>query len=182
MFEKLEQMDKRTIVRLAIAAIVGILIFGAITNGIHQSGWNEGYTAGLMVNNGDGAKTAAPLLTNPGVYGPAAQWHGGYGWGGHSGFGFIGGVFRFLFFGFLIMMAFKFFAFRRWRHQGGGPDGGQGGPWQHRGGPWGQHRGPWGQQPGQQPEQPQATQGNNPTGNAPQATENKPENISWINV
>ena len=42
MFERLEQMDKRTIVRLAIAAIVGILIFGAITNGIRQAGWNDG--------------------------------------------------------------------------------------------------------------------------------------------
>ncbi len=180
MFERLEQMDKRTIVRLAIAAIVGILIFGAITNGIHQAGWNEGYTAGLMVNNGDGVKTVAPLLANPDTYGPAAQWHGGYGGGGGHSFGFIGGIFRFLFFGFLIMLAFKFFAFRRWRHQGGGQNGGQGGPWQ--GGPW-QHRGgPWGQQPGQQPEQPQAAQPSNPAGTAPQPAENKPENVSWINV
>lgn len=180
MFERLEQMDKRTIVRLAIAAIVGILIFGAITNGIRQAGWNEGYTAGLMVNNGDGPKAAAPLLTNPGVYGPAAQWHGGYGWGGHGGFGFIGGVFRFLFFGFLIMMAFKFFAFRRWRHQGGWHNGGQGGG---QGGPWGHHRGgPWGQPQGPQAEQPKAEQGNGPAANAPQSAENKPENISWINV
>jgi hypothetical protein len=175
MFERLEQMEKRTVVRLAIAAIVGILLFGAIAGGIHQAGWNEGYTAGLLANGGDNAKALTPYLTNPGAYGP-------HGWGGH-GFGFIGGILRFLFFGFLIMMAIKFFAFRRWCHHNGGPggwhNGGQGGQWQ--GGPW-QH-GPWGQQQqGEQPGQPQPQQGSGPAGSPLPPTENKPQNTSWINV
>ena len=175
MFERLEQMDKRTIVRLAIAAILGILLFSAITGGIHQAGWNEGYTAGLLAGGGDNAKALTPYLANPGAYGP-------HGWGGHS-FGFIGGIFRFLFFGFLIMLVLKFFAFRRWRMHNdwhgeqGGRDGWQGGPWQH--GPWGHHHG---QQQGEQPEQAQPSQGSGPSGAPVQPTEHKPQNTSWINV
>jgi hypothetical protein len=168
MFERLENMDKRTIVRLAIAAIVGILLFSAIVGGIRQIGWNEGFTAGLLASGGDNAKTLTPYLANPGGYGPHG-W-GGYGWAGH-GIGFIGGFFRFLFFGFLIVLALKFFAFRRWRHDG----------W-HNGGQGGWHGGPWQQHHGQQPGQPQAEQGGSPAGAPAQPTENKPQNTSWINV
>ena len=71
----------------------------------------------------------------------AARGYGASSWDGHGWhpFGIIGGFFRFLFFGFLIMLAFKFFAFRRWaRH--GYPGGQPGGPWGHHGRHhWGQH-------------------------------------------
>lgn len=175
MFERLESMDKRTLVRLGVAAVIGILLFSAMASGIHQAGWNQGFTAGLLASGGDNAKAVAPYLAYQNGYGP----HGG---GGH-GIGLIGGIFRFLFFGFLIMVVVKFFAFRRWRMHNGwhnGPQGPwQGGPWQH--GPW-QH-GPWGQQQGQQPGQAQPQEGGgNPASSAPQPEEHKPQNTSWTNV
>ena len=155
--------------RQAVAAVIGILLFSAIAGGIHQAGWNQGFTAGLLAGGGDGAKAVTPYLNAPYAYGPH--------YGGWHGFGFIGGIFRFLFFGFLIMMAFRFFAFRRWRHHNGGHDGwhngGHGGPWQ---------RGPWGQPQGQQPGQSQPEQSSGPSGNPAQPAENKPQNTSWINV
>jgi len=157
---RLEAAEARSI-GLGIAVVVGILLFGAIASGIRQVGWNEGFTAGLLASGGDGAKAVTPYLANPGGYGP-------HGWGGH-GFGFIGGIFRILFFGFLIMLAFKFFAFRRWRMQ----QGWQGGPGQH--GPWGHHH-------EQHPGHPQPEQSNTPAGSPPQPEENKPQNTMWINV
>ena len=168
MFEKLESMDKRTLVRLAIAVVLGLLVFGAIAGGIRQAGWNEGFMIGQLASSGgDGAQAIAPQL----------GYHGSYGvhrWGGH-GFGLIGGFFRFLFFGFLIMLAFKFFAFRRWGMHRGGPGGWHGG-WH---GDRGQH-GPWGEPQNQQPGQPQQT--TPAAGAAPQPDENKPQNTSWTNV
>jgi len=175
MFERFEQMDKRTLVRLAIAAVLGILLFSTIVGGIHQAGWNQGFTAGLLAGGGENAKAVAPYLAAPGVYRP-------HGWGGH-GSGFIGGFLHFLFFGFLIMMALKFFVFRRWRmHNGwhgeqGGRCGWQGGPWQH--GPWGHHHG----QPQDKPEgESRSEPGSGPCASPAQPTEHKPQNTSWINV
>jgi hypothetical protein len=161
MFERFQNMDRQTRIGLAVAAIVGILLFGVIAGVIRQAGWNEGFLYGLLADGGDGAKAVTPYLTHRYGYGP-------HGWGGH-GFGFIGGIFRFLFFGFLLLMFFKFLGFWRWRMHGG-----------RFGGPHWQHHGPWGQPPYAQP---QPEQQGGQAANAPtQPDENKPQNTSWINV
>ncbi|MDQ3249370.1 MAG: hypothetical protein M3Q45_09200, partial [Chloroflexota bacterium] len=151
MFEKLQKMDRRTLISLAVAVVLGILVFSAIAGGIRQAGWNEGFLIGQLAGgeSGEGAKTVAPYLAYRGGYGQ-------HGWGGHGG-GFLGGFFRFLLFGFLIMTAFKFFAFRRWRMHGGQPWGRHGG-W-HNGWQGGHgQQGPWGQPQGQPQAQPQPEQ------------------------
>jgi hypothetical protein len=152
--------------RWALIAIALVLLL-SVGSALHNAGWSQGYTQGLftgslLTSGAEGGKVA-PYLLNQNGYG----WHGG-----HS-FGVIGGFFRFLFFGFLIMLAFRFFAFRRWHmHKGeNGKHGGHGGPWQH--GPWGRHH-------SQQAEQPQP--GNAPAAEAPQPSEHKPQNTSWIDV
>jgi len=171
MFEKLQSMDKRTLVGLAVATIVGILVFSAIAGGIRQAGWNEGFMIGQLAasSSGDGAKAIAPYLA-------ARGGAGAHGWGGH-GVGFFGGFFRFLFFGFLIMMAFRFFGFARWRMHSGNQWGGRGG-W--HGGP-GQH-GPWGHHQAQPTEPTQPEQASNLAGGAAQPSESKPQNTGWIDV
>ena len=133
MWERLEKMDRRTLVAMVVAVVLGIMLFGAISSGIRQAGWNEGFLVGQLSSSTEGGQAVQPYL--------AARGYGANGWGGHGWhpFGIIGGFFRVLFFGFLIMLAFKFFAFRRWaRH--GYPGGQPGGPWGHHGRHhWGQH-------------------------------------------
>ena len=96
MFEQFKNMDRRTGLALAVAVLVSILAFGAIAGVIRQSGWNEGFMYGLTAGGGDSAKAVAPYLSQHGGYGP-------HGWGWHP-FGFIGGIFRFFFFGFLLLI------------------------------------------------------------------------------
>ena len=183
MFERIKQLDRQTLITLILAGVLGIFLFSAITGSIRQAGWNEGYTAGLLTNNGassgeprgESAKVEAPAVS-PRSSNPASvpgQYPGGYyrgyearGWGWHP-FGFIGGFFRFLFFAFLFIMLFKLIAFRHWRMHGGPP-------WHH-------HRhGPWGQGPSQQPEnQPD----NRPAGQQPgQPVSNPAQPNDWVNV
>ncbi len=137
MWERLEKMDRRTLVAMVVAVIAGILIFGAIASGIRQAGWNEGFLVGQL-SSGATSATEGTQAVNSYL---ATRGYSVHSWGGHGWhpFGIIGGFFRFLFFGFLIMLAFKFFAFRRWaRH--GYPGGQPGGPWGHHGRHhWGQH-------------------------------------------
>ena len=157
MFEQFKNMDRRTALALAVAALVSILAFGAIAGVIRQAGWNEGFLYGMLASGGDGAKAVTPYLAPHGGYGP-------HGWGWHP-FGFIGGIFRLFFFGFLLLMFFKFIGFWRWRMHGG-PHG----PWQH---------GPWGQPPSSQP-QPEA--GSKPADSPAPPSENQPQNTSWTRV
>ena len=124
MFERLEKMDRRSLVAIAIAVVVGILIFSGIASGIRQAGWNEGFLVGLLSGGTEGGQAMNPYL--------AMRGYGIHGWGWHP-FWIVGGIFKFFFFGFLMMMLFKFFAFRRWGHRYGYP----GGPEGH----WGRH--PW---------------------------------------
>jgi hypothetical protein len=159
MFERFQNMDRQTRIGLIVAAVVGILLFGAIAGVIRQAGWNEGFLYGLLASGGDGAKAVTPYLTHPGGYGP-------HGWGWHP-FWFIGGFFKFLFFAFLLMIFFKFIGFWRWRMHGGQFDG-----------PHWHHQGPWGQPPYQQP----GAQGGNPADAPTQPEEHKPQNTSWTNV
>ena len=158
MFEHLRTMDRQTRVALIVAGVIGILLFGAIAGVIRQAGWNEGFLVGLLAGHGDGSAQLAPYLAQPG--------YGLHGWGWHP-FGFIGGIFRLLFFGFLIMLLLKFIGFRRWRMHGG-PNGGH---WQHYG-PW--QGGPW--------QQSQPEQGSKPAEGPSQPAENRPQNTSWTNV
>jgi len=179
MLERLKQLDRQTVILLVLAGLVGILLFGAVSGGIRQAGWNEGYMAGLLTNGGEQAKAVTPYLAARGGY----PGYGMHGWGGH-GVGFIGGFFRFLFFLFMVMIFFKFLGFLRWRmHSGFG--GGHG--WHHhQHGPWGRHHGPWGQQQwqpyGQQPNQPQPEQGNQAPQPAPQPEGQAPQPASWVKV
>jgi hypothetical protein len=156
MFDRFKNMDRQTVIGLAVAAIVGILLFGAIAGAIRQAGWNEGFMFGLLANGGETAKTVTPYLNHRYGYGP-------HHWGGH-GFGFFGGIFRFLFFGFLVVMFFKLLGFWRWRMHGG---------------PHWHHHGPWGHPPYGQP---QPEQGSKPAASPTQPDENKPQNTSWTNV
>lgn len=172
MFERIKEMDRRTLIPLLLAGVIGILLFSTIAGGIRQAGWHEGFMVGLLAGGGEQAKAVAPALTHGGYPG----FYGGHGWGWHP-FGFIGGFFRFLFFGFLLMMFVKFIAFRRWRMHGGHP-------WHHhQHGPWGQH-GQWGPQPdqpyGQQPGQPQAEQAPQPPPAQPETP--TPQPVSWVKV
>ncbi len=189
MFERIKQMDRQTVITLVLAGVVGIFLFSAITGGIRQAGWNEGYTAGLLTNRGESAKVVAPTVSqrngepasnpasNPAVY---PRGYEARGWGWHP-FGFIGGFFRFLFFAFLVMMLFKFIAFRRW-HMHGGPR------WQHHHGPWGRHyENRYGGQPQEQPQnpsqdEPQSAQGSQTVSNNAQADENPARPNNWVNV
>jgi len=173
MFERFKAMDRQTKITLVLAGVIGILLFGAVTGGIRQAGWNEGFLAGLLTtggadvgtNSGESVRAVTP-------YAGAHGFYGHHGWGGHP-FGFIGGFFRFLFFGFLLMMFFKFLGFWRWRMHGGHP-------WHHhRHGPWGHHQG---QPYGQQPSQPQAEQGGQPTPGPAQPEGHTPQPTSWVNV
>lgn len=173
MFERIKEMDRRTLVPLLLAVVLGLLLFSNVIGGIRQAGWNEGYIAGLLTNGGENAKAVMPYL---GYQGGHHGLVGGHGWGGH-GIGFIGGFFRFLFFGFLLMMFFKFLGFWRWRMHGGHG-------WQHHHhGPWGQH-GPWqpGHPHGQQPGQPQPEQSPQSAPTVAQPEAHTPQPVSWVKV
>lgn len=174
MLERLKQLDRQTVILLVLAGLVGILFFGAVSGGIRQAGWNEGYVAGLLTNGGEQAKAVTPYLAYRGGY----PGYGMHGWGGH-GFGFIGGFFRFLFFLFMVMIFFKFLGFLRWRMHGVGG----GHHWHQRHhGPWGQHQWqPYGQ-PGQQPGQPQREQGPQTAPPTAQPEEQAPQPTSWVQV
>ena len=163
MFERLEKMDRRAVVALVLAIGIGLLIFGGVASGIRQAGWNEGFLVGLLSNGGaaEGGQALNPYL--------AARGYGMHGWGWHP-FWVIGGFFRFLFFGFLIMLFFRFVACRRWAHHGGY----SGGPWGHHG----HHR--WGQQGEQaQPDQPQPKPS---TADPAPGDTNRPQPTSWTQV
>ncbi|RIK35794.1 MAG: hypothetical protein DCC55_29250 [Chloroflexi bacterium] len=154
MFERFKNLDRQTAVGLAVAAVVGILLFGAIAGVIRQAGWNEGFLFGLLASGGEGGKTLNPYLAHR------------YGYGWHPGW-FIGGFFRFFFFAFLLLVFFKFLGFWRWRMHGGP----QGRYWHHHG-PWQEGPGP-SAQPGQESQ---------PAAGSAGAEENKPQNTSWTNV
>jgi hypothetical protein len=62
MFERLEKLDRRTVIALVIAGIVGILIFGAIAGMIRQAGWNEGFLFGLLAGDGN-SQAVSPYLS-----------------------------------------------------------------------------------------------------------------------
>lgn len=168
MFERFKQLDRQTVITLVLAGIIGVLLFGAVAGGIRQAGWNEGFLAGLLTNGGENVRAVTPYMGSHGVYAH-------HGWGGHP-FGFIGGFFRFLFFGFLLMMFFKFLGFWRWRRHGGHA-------WDH---PWHHHpHGPWGRQGqpyGQQPGQPQAEQGSQSASPPAQPEPTPPQPTSWVKV
>lgn len=180
MFERIKAMDRRTIIPLLLAGVIGVLLFSTIVGGIRQAGWNEGFMVGLLAGGGEQAKAVAPALAHGGYPG----FYGGHGWGWHP-FGFIGGFFRFLFFGFLLLLFVKFIAFRRWRMHGGHPwHHHPHGPWARPGG-WGPqagpHSGPQAGQPyGQHPEQAQATPGPQPSPAQPEAP--PPQPVSWVKV
>jgi hypothetical protein len=139
---------------------VSILAFGLFAGVIRLLGWNEGFLFGLVAGGGESANALTPYLAHHGGYGPL-------GWGWHP-FGFIGGVFRFFFFGFLLLIFLKFLGFLRWRMHGG---------------PGWRSHGPWGHAPWQQPPtQAQPERAASPTAGSAQPEENKPQNVSWTIV
>jgi len=131
MFERIEKMDRRTVAAMAIAVVVGLVLFGLITSGIRQAGWNEGFLMGQLSSGAQVSAEGGAPAVNPYLAGRGYNMHG---WGG-SPFWIIGGFFRFLFFGFLIMLFFKFFAARRWACHGRYAGGHAHGPWRAQGEP-----------------------------------------------
>ena len=127
---------RRHVPRWALIAVALLLLFG-IGSAVRNAGWSQGYTQGLLtgslVSSAGGSAEGSNLM-------PYLLAQNGYGLpgslrGGHS-FGVIGGLFHLLFFGFLIMLALRFFAFRRWhKHHGGhqGHHNGWGQGWQSGG-------------------------------------------------
>ena len=153
MFERLESVDKRILVRVAIGVLVGIVLLSSLAGGIRQAGWNEGFLVGLVAGNGDG-QALAPYL----AYQTSHGWNSG-------GLGLIGGLFKLLFFGFLLMTLFKVIGFWRWRMHGRSAD------WHHHG-PWHQRSQP----------QAQAQQGATAQPEPDRPAEHKPQNKAWIDV
>ncbi|MBX3015106.1 MAG: hypothetical protein KF832_26545 [Caldilineaceae bacterium] len=160
MFERLKQLDRQTVMPLILAGVIAILLFGAMAGGIRQAGWQEGYLAGLLTNSSENVQAVTPRI---GSYGPR-------GWGGHP-FGFIGGIFRFFFFGFLALLFLKFLGFWRWRMHGGHA-------WHHHPhGPWERRWQPY----GEPPSRPQAEPGSQtPPPARPES--DQPEPTSWVKV
>lgn len=172
MFERLEKMDRRTLVVIVVAVVAGLMLFGGIAGGIRQAGWNEGFLMGQLSSGVQQGAEAGQAAVNPYFAARGYGTHGwvGHGWGWHP-FGLIGGFFRFLFFGFLLLMLFKFIAFRRWARHGG-----------YHGGPWGRHEHhPWGQP---QPSAPadQGQPGNPAVADPVPGETNGPQNTSWTQV
>lgn len=169
MFERFEKMDRRTLVTIVIAVVAGLFFFGAIAGGIRQAGWNEGFLFGLLSGGAEGNAAVNPYL--------ATRGYGMHGWGWHP-FRVIGGFFHFLFFGFVFMMLFKFFAFRRWARHGGYP--GSHGPWSHHG------RHHWGEHDSQEHSGPQGqtqSQSRTPSStDTPADDVNRPQPTSWTQI
>lgn len=103
-------MDQNRIPKWALAAVAVLLLVG-LGSAVHNAGWSQGFTMGLLAGNGDG-NALAPYLA----------YRTGYGW--HPG-GFFGGFFRFAFFLFVLAMIARFIGFWRWRMRV--PEG----PWRH---------------------------------------------------
>ena len=111
MSEQTQMVEQRChpgkLMRVAVVALVGLLLLGMAISGIQQAAWSEGYALGLMAGNGGGDTLSQYLLYNSGNLGRSGP-----------GFG------TFLFIGLLI---FGFFALARmgrmwmWRTYGG-PD------------------------------------------------------------
>jgi hypothetical protein len=118
--------------RVIVVVLALLLLFG-IGTAIHNAGWSQGYTLGLLTGSAGGGDALTPYL----VYRTG---------GGFHPFGFLGGIFRFLFLFFVVGLLLKFFACGRWRMHGEHPS-----RWHHH------HYGPYGPQnapqPGEQPGQ-----------------------------
>lgn len=120
--------------RAVVIGLAVLLLFG-VGAAIHNAGWSQGYTLGLLAGSaGGGGDALTPYL----VYRTG---------GGFHPFGFVGGIFRFLFLFLLIGLFFKFL--RCGRHAIRGE---HFGPWRHPyQGP--QHGPQTAPQPGEQPGQ-----------------------------
>lgn len=179
MFERLEKMDRRTLVVIVVAVVAGLMLFGGIAGGIRQAGWNEGFLMGQLSSGVQQGTEAGQAAVNPYL---AARGYGMHGWGGHGWgwhpFGLIGGFFRFLFFGFLLLMLFKFLAFRRWAHHAGYRGGH--GPWGYHGGHHGRH--PWSTQEEATQGTPQPQAQPDPTPASDPDAMKGPQNTSWTQV
>lgn len=118
---------------LATLLFIGLLVGGGIA--LFQSGWNQGFLAGVASDVAPGTSQVVPPY----------YWQMARGMGFGHPFGFFGGLAFFFLFLFLIGGMFRMFAWRRWSaHAGTG--------WHGHG-----HMPPWAkpensQQPGQ-PEQ-----------------------------
>jgi hypothetical protein len=108
-----------------------LLIFG-IGSAIHSAGWSDGFMMGLMAGGNVDGGSLAPYLA----------YQNGQGWQGGGIGDFFGGLFRFLFFLFVIVLFFRFLGFLRWRKWGHAAWGHHRHGWRH-GGEWGDRKG-WG--------------------------------------
>lgn len=136
---------------------LAVLVLFGIGAAIHNAGWSQGFTWGLM----------AAGNTDSGALTPYLAYRTGYGM--HPFGGGFGCLFPLALLIFLGVMAAKFFGCGRWQ-QPGGPS------WRGQG--W---RGPWGEQP--VPAQPQPEPGAGPTPTAAvQPGEVTPQRTPWIDV
>lgn len=138
-----------SIPRWAIIVPAVLLLFGLGT-AIHNAGWSQGYTLGLLTGSAEGGDALTPYL----VYRTG---------GGFHPLGFFGGIFRFLFPFLLVGLIFKFLRYGRHHRQGE-----HFGPWRHH--DYGPHNGPQNApQPGDRPGQatPAAEPPSTPAGSQP---------------
>lgn len=145
-------MYQNHIPKWALAAVAVLLLVG-LGSAIHNAGWSQGFTMGLLAGNADG-NTLAPYLASRTGYG-----------------GFFGGFFRFAFFLFVFAMIARFFGFWRWSKIPGAQRIGRMGRMPCSDEPWRHHYG-----------QPRPEQSSGSEGEATQTAENKPQNTTSMYV
>ncbi|MCB0114873.1 MAG: hypothetical protein KDD84_12320, partial [Caldilineaceae bacterium] len=119
-------LQKRIPAWTLIAVVAAVLLIFGIGSAIHSAGWSDGFMMGLMAGGNVDGGSLAPYLA----------YQNGHGWQGSGIGGFFGGLFRFLFFLFMIVLFFRLLGFLRWRMGGRGP-------WHHHRHGWhhGDHHG-----------------------------------------
>lgn len=103
MLQERVQVPRGVLIGLAVLVLFGI------GSAIHNAGWSQGFSMGLLAGGADGAKLA-PYLVGYGTH--------GWGFGGLIG-GFFGLIFRIGFLVLLFALLARVFGFWRWRGQGG---------------------------------------------------------------
>lgn len=99
MLQERVQVPRGVLIGLAVLVLFGI------GSAIHNAGWSQGFSMGLLAGGANGAKLA-PYLVGYGTH--------GWGFGG-----FFGLIFRIGFLVLLFALLARVFGFWRWRGQGG---------------------------------------------------------------
>ncbi len=65
------------LIRIGIAALLALLLVGAVTTNVRQAAWSQGYALGLIAGSDGGDALSQYLLYNNGAPGWGAQGRGG---------------------------------------------------------------------------------------------------------